>query len=267
MGAARDRLLFVDDEPESRRSFSRLAESAGYCLDVASGVTEAQCLAENDSYAIVVSDYIMPQTNGVETLGRIAAFQPDAVFLLLTAYRSFEISTSSPTAQLVSEVIYKPYTEAVMLEALGRGLALRSRRRAEASELEGQIQSRQKKPLRILLVEDSEADYRQFVDLLRKSEEESSTVTRVSRMSEALLLMDAREHDVVFLDLGLPDAAGLTAVAMSLDRCGARPLFVLSGNHDPSLRRDCLALGAHDFLVKGSYESPQLLRTLTRSRP
>lgn len=70
------------------------------------------------------------------------------------------------------------------------------------------------------------------------------------------------DADCVLLDLGLPDAVGLSA----LDRLRARvpdvPVVVLTGRVDELSGPEALAAGAQDFLVKGQVDGPGLERSL-----
>ncbi|HWI71974.1 MAG TPA: diguanylate cyclase, partial [Baekduia sp.] len=63
------------------------------------------------------------------------------------------------------------------------------------------------------------------------------------------------DADCVLLDLGLPDAKGLEAVAQVLGVAGGVPVIVLSGHDDDELAVAAIRAGAQDYLVKGQ-ESP-----------
>ena len=73
--------------------------------------------------------------------------------------------------------------------------------------------------------------------------------------------------DCVLLDLGLPDAAGVQAVARLRARLGGAPLVVLTGLADEAAGIAAVQAGAQDYLVKGRLEPGQLgaRRSATRS--
>jgi serine phosphatase RsbU (regulator of sigma subunit) len=70
------------------------------------------------------------------------------------------------------------------------------------------------------------------------------------------------EADCVLLDLGLPDAVGLTALDKLRAQVPDVPVVVLTGRVDDAIGPEALAAGAQDFLVKGQVDGPGLERSL-----
>jgi serine phosphatase RsbU (regulator of sigma subunit) len=70
------------------------------------------------------------------------------------------------------------------------------------------------------------------------------------------------DADCVLLDLGLPDAVGLTALEKLRAQCPDVPVVVLTGRMDDGVGPEALAAGAQDFLVKGQVDGPGLERSL-----
>lgn len=70
------------------------------------------------------------------------------------------------------------------------------------------------------------------------------------------------EADCVLLDLGLPDAVGLTALEKLRAQVPDAPVVVLTGRIDDVAGPEALAAGAQDFLVKGQVDGPGLERSL-----
>jgi serine phosphatase RsbU (regulator of sigma subunit) len=68
--------------------------------------------------------------------------------------------------------------------------------------------------------------------------------------------------DCVLLDLGLPDAAGLTALEKLRAQVPDVPVVVLTGRVDDAIGPEALAAGAQDFLVKGQVDGAGLERSL-----
>lgn len=78
-------LLLVDDEPailEVGKVF--LEDQGGFCVDVAESAKEAMALLKSRRYDVVVSDYEMPQTNGIAFLKAVRRFCPGMPFILFT---------------------------------------------------------------------------------------------------------------------------------------------------------------------------------------
>jgi serine phosphatase RsbU (regulator of sigma subunit) len=70
------------------------------------------------------------------------------------------------------------------------------------------------------------------------------------------------DADIVLLDLGLPDAIGLTALEKLRAQIPDVPVVVLTGRVDDAIGPEALAAGAQDFLVKGQVDGPGLERSL-----
>jgi signal transduction histidine kinase len=81
-------------------------------------------------------------------------------------------------------------------------------------------------------------------------------------MSEAERHLAARTVDIILLDLGLPDAQGLTAIRRARIAAPDIPLVVLTGMDDEALAAQSLQEGAQDYLIKGQIETRGLLRAL-----
>ena len=64
--------------------------------------------------------------------------------------------------------------------------------------------------------------------------------------------------DLVLLDLGLPDAAGLDAVTRMRGIAPALAIIVVTGLDDDARRAQALAAGAQDYIVKGSVDGDEL---------
>jgi serine phosphatase RsbU (regulator of sigma subunit) len=71
-----------------------------------------------------------------------------------------------------------------------------------------------------------------------------------------------RDVDCVLLDLGLPDAFGLTALEKLRAEAPDVPIVVLTGRVDDGIGPEALAAGAQDFLVKGQVDGAGLERCL-----
>jgi serine phosphatase RsbU (regulator of sigma subunit) len=112
----------------------------------------------------------------------------------------------------------------------------------------------------VLLVEDDEGDARLVEDELAERLPLAS-IARSRTLKEALAKLGP-QIDCVLLDLGLPDALGLDAVAQLRAQMSAIPLIVLTGLDDQAAGVAAVEAGAQDYLVKGRVDGEQLARSI-----
>jgi len=116
--------------------------------------------------------------------------------------------------------------------------------------------------VKVLLVED-DPDHALFVKLaLTDADLTSFELEHVDCLAAAKESLDRKAHDVVLLDLGLPDASGFEALSEVRRCCPGVSVVVLTGNGDPSVGVEAAALGAHDYLYKGDLNARTLERAL-----
>jgi len=77
------RILIVDDEPPVRKMFAEFLGDSYECCTAASA-DEALALLAVESYALVISDVMMPGRNGVELLREITARYPETAVIMIS---------------------------------------------------------------------------------------------------------------------------------------------------------------------------------------
>lgn len=112
----------------------------------------------------------------------------------------------------------------------------------------------------VLIVEDSSVLARLVETYLNASEIPFKYHT-VSRLSHAFGYLGGQDVDVVLMDLGLPDSAGLESLARMQEHT-ASPIIVMSGDDDPETALGALRMGAQDYLTKGEFRAAELVRAV-----
>jgi serine phosphatase RsbU (regulator of sigma subunit) len=112
----------------------------------------------------------------------------------------------------------------------------------------------------LVLVEDDAGDALLVAEMLLDVAPE--VVLRTFTTLQAALEDWPHDAGCVLLDLGLPDAVGLTAVEKLRAHVPDVPVVVLTGRIDDGIGPEALAAGAQDFLVKGQVDGPGLERSV-----
>jgi signal transduction histidine kinase len=114
----------------------------------------------------------------------------------------------------------------------------------------------------LLIIEDNPGDARLLREMLREDGAYRAELILVGTMGEAEKCLAEHVIDIILLDLGLPDAEGLTAIRRTRAAAPGIPLVVLTGMDDEELAASSLKEGAQDYLIKGQIETRGLLRAL-----
>jgi PAS domain S-box-containing protein len=117
-------------------------------------------------------------------------------------------------------------------------------------------------PLRVLLVEDNPGDVDLIREYLPRDGLVSFEVRHAARLATAVEFLEAEHFDLVLLDLGLPDSAGLDTVRDMRRQAPDLPIVVLTGNDDERTGLAAIQEGAQDYVVKGQVASVLLSRVL-----
>lgn len=117
------------------------------------------------------------------------------------------------------------------------------------------------RPRRVLLVEDNPLDARCVEGMLALSAGDF-VVTRVVDLTEGLEAVRPPRHDVILLDLTLPDSVGLDTFTRMRAAAGDMPIVVVTGNDDTRTALSAVRGGAQDYLVKSEMNNHLLVRAL-----
>ena len=133
-------VLFVDDEPASCKWFAR-AFSDEFTVVTAPGAAQALALLDvrGNEFAVLVTDYRMPDRDGMKLLQAVQRDFRHLVRLLATAYAEKEVAIAAVNQGRVFRILEKPLNDAVTREALREALALHRARALERTLNESRV--------------------------------------------------------------------------------------------------------------------------------
>jgi putative nucleotidyltransferase with HDIG domain len=134
-----DRVLIVDDDQLILRSLSRILEAAGFSTCCYLSPDDALRAIEGDAPVVIISDYTMPEMDGITFLKQARARAPGAVRILCTAAEDFKVALQAVNSGEVYRIISKPWHQQELLSTV-RQAAEASRLRHDNERLAGEVQ-------------------------------------------------------------------------------------------------------------------------------
>jgi response regulator RpfG family c-di-GMP phosphodiesterase len=127
-----DRVLVVDDDDLILKALSRILEAAGFEPRCYRNPERALAAIEADAPVVVISDYMMPEMNGVAFLNAVRARFPSAVRVLCTAAEDFKVAAQAVNSGEVFRIVSKPWHQQELLSTVSQAAeAARLRRENE----------------------------------------------------------------------------------------------------------------------------------------
>jgi len=111
-------VLIVDDDLLLADLMSEILMAASYDVDIANNATEALTLLKQKQFSLVVSDVIMPDTNGYELAEKIKAAYPDIKIILVSGYHEKEAITDN-MLKCIDLSLEKPVPGLKLIESVG----------------------------------------------------------------------------------------------------------------------------------------------------
>lgn len=131
-------ILFVDDEAVSRQWFSRCF---GDEFEIATAASVDDALAilteRGDSFAALITDYRMPEQDGMKLLRFVRREHRHLVRLLVTAYAEKDVAIAAVNQGQVMRILEKPLEDEPTREALREALSLYRHQALERALNEG----------------------------------------------------------------------------------------------------------------------------------
>ena len=118
----KDRILVVDDDPESRDILKRLLTLSDYEVESVKGGEEAVELLKRAEFKLVLTDLVMPGMDGIKLLSHVKSHYPDISVIIVTGRASNE-SKKEALENGAEGLLLKPYTRDQLMTIVNETLA------------------------------------------------------------------------------------------------------------------------------------------------
>jgi DNA-binding NtrC family response regulator len=120
---AEQTIVIVDDEQMVLTSLSSfLSLETEYIVKTFTSVKEALQFVKNDSVDLVVSDYLMPEMDGISFLAEVKKIKPEVPRIILTGYADKENAIKAINDVGLFQYIEKPWDNDDLLIIFRNGL-------------------------------------------------------------------------------------------------------------------------------------------------
>lgn len=118
-----EKVLIVDDEPNLLSSCKRILRNENYELYTACGGTEGlKSFGSSGPFAVVVSDYRMPEIDGIEFLKMIKERNPDTVRMMLSGNADLNTAIDAVNKGNIFRFLNKPCPPDILSQTIKAGI-------------------------------------------------------------------------------------------------------------------------------------------------
>ena len=114
--------------------------------------------------------------------------------------------------------------------------------------------------MKILLLEDNDADADLFKNAIQKAANEPIEITQFATLDDAFPHINL--FDIIVVDLSSSDSVGFSTVKKIYEVYPFIPMIVLSGYYNHESFIEAVSNGAHDYLIKGVVPPESLYRCI-----
>lgn len=119
---SKHKILLVDDEPNILKSLTRLLSRHDYEVLVASSGDEGLNLCLQHDIHLILSDYRMPEMNGVEFLSKVRSLYPAITRIVLSGFADATAIVDAINQGQIYKFITKPWEDSDLLQSVKQGL-------------------------------------------------------------------------------------------------------------------------------------------------
>ncbi|MCU0659672.1 MAG: sigma-54 dependent transcriptional regulator [Polyangiaceae bacterium] len=186
-----ERILIVEDEETLRNNIHRYLERAGHSVSSAATGKQAAAELERSPFDLVITDFRLPDTDGLQILEQVRTLCPDSIVLIMTAYASVDAAVEA-MRRGAHDYLLKPLSLADLQRRIDR-LSEHRRLTQENARLRTQLRG-ENEPFQRLRA--GGGTMRKFCTFLEKIAPSSSTVLITGESGTGKELVARAVHDL-----------------------------------------------------------------------
>jgi serine phosphatase RsbU (regulator of sigma subunit) len=117
-----DKILFVDDDVMVLSGLKRQLRNQFNIETALSGKEALKIIKATGPYAVVVSDFMMPEMNGIDLLSRVRDISPETVRMMLTGCSDMKTAIKAVNEGNIFQFHLKPCSATILRQAVKTGL-------------------------------------------------------------------------------------------------------------------------------------------------
>jgi two-component system sensor histidine kinase/response regulator len=242
------KILVVDDNSTNRAILKGQMDLWKLVPTMASSGEHAlEILSLGQAFDLILTDMQMPQMDGIHLATRIKETHPSVPIILLS---SIGDERGKDNSKLFSSILTKPVKQNSLCKHILNNLresAVTTLHEKEVAQILS-VDFARKHPMRILVAEDNAVNQKLAERILHKL---GYKVDIASNGTEALESMKQSLHDLVLMDVQMPELDGLQATQQIRMLSVEQPVIIaMTANAMQGDREECLRAGMNDYLSK-----------------
>ncbi|MBN8853571.1 MAG: hypothetical protein BGO55_12400 [Sphingobacteriales bacterium 50-39] len=241
------RVLIVDDNQTNRTILKSQLEYWNLLpVAVVSGEDALRRL-KTESYDLVLTDMQMPLMDGLQLSRVIREKHPNLPIILLSSVGD---EYKKAHLHLFSAIMTKPVKQQLMYRNILSAFQNHPVQAHEDRSFQPKLSAglSEQHPLKILVAEDNVINQQVILHILQKLGYEPRIV---SNGREAVYTMLEDAHDIIFMDLQMPEMDGLEATRLIRQTSRTQPVVIaLTANTMEGDEEECLSAGMNDYIGK-----------------
>ncbi len=243
----RKKILIVDDNATVRTVLKKQLDQWKLAVTIAdSGAHALSLLEANSGFDLVLTDYQMPEMDGITLAETLKRLYPQMPIILLNKIGD---ETFRKQPELFSAVVNKPVRQHVLSEQMfsllrqgGKVVSINDNKQKLSVDFAKQY------PLTILIAEDNLMNQKIVTKVLTKLGYEPHVT---NNGKEVLEEVSNTFYDLILMDVQMPEMDGLEATKMIRVCLSTQPVIIaMTANTLQGDREECLRAGMDDYISK-----------------